>query len=156
MDRMLNITRIALPIVLLVAGGAAFAADRDSERDAISAYLAKKEVVASQDLARQIGSSGHTTCYIAFVNGTARLDPGSYAQIREIAQMLKDERDLQIELSLHSTDLEVGSAATTLANQRAAVLAYVLQQMDISGKRVVAKRSTDPVAVAFNELVRRM
>jgi len=65
-SRAAHIARLTLPIVLL-ASSATFAADGDS--DAISAYLASKQVVASQDLASQIANSGRTTCAIAFVTG---------------------------------------------------------------------------------------
>jgi hypothetical protein len=140
-----HIARLTLPIVLL-ASTAAFAAGGESE--AIAAYLASKQVVASQDLASQIASSGQTSCTIAFVPGTAQLARESKAQIEEIARMLRDDEFLKVELSLGAS----GAVAVDLSHRRAIALARELHWMGVPKLRVQAKPSNDPTAVAFNEL----
>lgn len=127
----------------------------DAESDAVNAYLAKRQVVASQDLAGEIGTSGRTSCYIAFVDGTARLDRESKAQVREIAFMLKDDPELKIEVAFHSSDLGTEGSAKKMAHKRAVALVNELLNHDISRGRVVAKSTDDPVSVAFNDAFSR-
>lgn len=146
----MNIKSCALASLLLLSASAPALAS-DPESDAINAYLAKRQVVASQNLAGEISTSGRTSCYIAFVNGTARLDPESKAQVREIAFLLKDDPDLRIEVAFHSSDLGTEGSAKRMAYKRAVALADALRNLDIGRGRVVAK-SADDVSVAFNDV----
>ncbi|HZP13676.1 MAG TPA: OmpA family protein [Nevskiaceae bacterium] len=139
--------------LLMASAASAFAGDTES--DALSAYLAKRQVVASQDLAGEISTSGRTSCYIAFVNGTARLDPQSKAQVREIAYLLKEDPELKIEIAFHSSDLGTQGSARKMAHERAVALANALLVMDVPRGRVVAKSAEDPVSVAFNDVFSR-
>jgi outer membrane protein OmpA-like peptidoglycan-associated protein len=147
----MHIKSCTLATLLMLSISASALAD-DAQPDAVKAYLAKRQVVASQDLAGEIGTSGRTSCYIAFVDGTAELDSKSNAQVREIAFLLKDDPDLKIEIAFHATGAGSDGSAKEMAYKRAVALSNALLAHDVKRGRVVAKSSDDPVSVAFNDV----
>ena len=139
-------------LTLLLLSGSEAALAGDPGTDAVQAYLSKRQVVASQNLAGEIGTSGHASCYIAFVSGTAELDPASNAQIREIAFMLKDDPELKVEIAFQASDAGSEGSAKKMAYKRAVALANALLNRDVPRGRVAAKSTDDPLSVAFNDI----
>lgn len=150
----MNIRRCIIGSIIVLATSAPAFADGDSE--AIAAYLAKRQVVAEHNLASAISTTGHASCYIAFVSGTAQLDSQSKAQIHELAHMVKDDPDLKIEIAFQSSDLGNESSAKKMAYKRALALVHALRDLDVERGRVVARDAGNPVSVAFNEISTRI
>ena len=122
-----------------------------SDQEAMVIY-ARPHVITAQRLALEIRESGRTSCYLGFVPGSAKLDLASYAQVQELAAMLRDDPELKVAVTMQSA----GIANPKMARERAAVLVATLRDLDVLPKRVLAAPITDPVAVAFNDLAKRV
>jgi len=139
---------VAASIGVLAACAPSFGAERDQE--AMVVY-ARPHVVSAPHLAAEIRDSGRTSCDLGFVPGRATLDLASYAQVQELAAMLRDDPELRIAITIRGS----ATANPRMARERAAVLVATLRDLDVMPRRVIAAPMSDPVAVAFNVLAQR-
>lgn len=137
-------------IALVAACIPAFAAESDPQ--ALIIY-ARPHVVSAQNLAAELAITGRTSCNLAFVPGSTQLDLASYAQVQEIATLLRDDAGLRIAITIHSAGAD--PVDSKMARQRALLLVTTLRDLDVVPRQVVAGPMSNPVAVAFNELVKR-
>ena len=138
---------IAGSIGLLAACAPSFGGQSDPEAMVI---YARPHVVSAQQLAIEMHATGRTSCYLGFVPGSAKLDLASYAQVQELAAMLRDDPGLRVAVTIASP----AAGNPTMARERAAVLVAALRDLDVLPKRVLAAPLTNPVAVAFNDLAK--
>lgn len=85
---------------------------------------------------------------IEFQTGSAQLESGSFVELNKLAELLKENEGLKVEIGGHTDN--VGNAADNLRlsqNRAKSVVDYLLQQ-GIDGKRLLAKGygSTKPIA----------
>ena len=109
-------------------------------------------------MAQALGSQGKVDVYgFLFDSGKAQLKPGSAATVAELAQVLRDNPLLRVELIGHTDDVGAAEANQALSLARAqAVAAALIGEQGIAPDRLQAagKGATLPLAPNSDEAAR--
>ena len=77
--------------------------------------------------------------HLIFAQGKATIDPKSFAELDEVAQMMKENTKIEIQLEGHTDNTGSASANMTLSEKRVEAVKKYLVEQGISKKRIQTK-----------------
>jgi len=118
----------------------------------IAERQAMEQAISANDLLAGLGKVGFVAIYLNFDTGKATLQPDAASQLDQMAQLLKRNAGLKVEVGGHTDNLGDASANQKLSEARAQTVMKELVKRGIAANRLTAKGYGPTVAIADNRL----
>ena len=107
-----------------------------------------KQDIAVNELRERLDKDGFISLYINFETGSATIQADSLSQLAEVAQMLKADAALKLEVGGHTDNVGTPESNQKLSDARAKSVAAELVKQGIAAERLTAKGygQTTPIA----------
>ena len=115
---------------------------------ALAAECETPPVTHAAEIGAAIDHQGHATPTVVFERGTAKLAPASRDQLAELAKLLDDELDLNIQVGFAAE----GNVSPELAKARAKALREALLDLDAPANRVALRDASGQAEIAKVEI----
>lgn len=118
----------------------------------IGERAAMEQAIVAQDLLGSLNKVGFVAIYLNFDTGKAVLKPDAAPQLDQMAQLLKGNAGLNVEVGGHTDNVGDASANQKLSDARAQTVMQELVKRGIAANRLAARGYGHTVPIADNRL----